>query len=351
MADSNSMPLIAASGPGQGGSNAAPLRLSIVAPCFNEEGCLAEFHSRATATAQAVAGSSYEIVLVNDGSRDRTLAVMRGLADRDSHLVIVNLSRNHGHQLSLTAGLALCRGERVLTIDADLQDPPELLPEMMRQMDQDADVVFARRRKRHGETLFKRITAALFYRLMRRMVDVDLPTDVGDFRLMNRRTVDILNNMPERFRFIRGLVSWIGLRQTEVTYDRDPRHAGVTGYSFAKMTRFALDAITSFSVVPLRIASVFGCITAFFGLLMLVYTMIVWLRHDVVRGWASLATVVLTLGSVQLLVLGILGEYIGRLYLEAKHRPLFVIESVYTRPQRATDSASRIPAADLSHIS
>jgi len=305
-------------------------RLSVVAPCFNEEACLPEFHARVTAAVRAAVDADYEILLVNDGSSDRTLDVMRALADKDPRLVVANLSRNHGHQLALTAGLTLCRGQRILIIDADLQDPPELLGRMMAEMDRGADVVFGQRRRREGETLFKNVTAALFYRVLTRLVDIDIPVDTGDFRLMSRRALDILNSMPERFRFIRGLVSWLGLRQVPIVYDRDPRYAGVTGYPLAKMVRFALDAITSFSIVPLRLASVCGCITAVCGLLMVGYTTGSWLLGVTVPGWTSLTTIVLILGSVQLLVLGIMGEYLGRLYLESKHRPLFIVESVYS---------------------
>jgi len=193
--------------------------LSIVAPCYNEQACLAEFHRQATQAARAAVGEDYEIILVNDGSRDATLAVMRALAATDPHVIAINLSRNFGHQKALSAGLHFARGDRVLAIDADLQDPPALLAEMMARMDEGHDVVYGQRRRRAGETLFKTTTAALFYRLLRRLTEIDIPADTGDFRLMNRRTVDIFKSMPEQFRFIRGLVAWIGLRQTPVLYD------------------------------------------------------------------------------------------------------------------------------------
>jgi dolichol-phosphate mannosyltransferase len=204
--------------------------LSIVAPCYNEEACLPEFHRRVENAARAVVGDDYEIVLVNDGSRDRTWRVIQDLVAADPHLIAVNLSRNYGHQLALTAGLQICRGARILVIDSDLQDPPELLGDMMQRMDDGADVVYGRRRTRDGETWFKKTSARLFYRLLRRLIDVDVPADTGDFRLMSRRVLDQLNAMPEHYRFVRGLVSWIGFQQVPLDYDRDPRFAGETHY-------------------------------------------------------------------------------------------------------------------------
>jgi dolichol-phosphate mannosyltransferase len=312
--------------------------LSVVAPCFNESGGLRDFHRRVTDTCRTVlaAPARWELVLVNDGSRDGTLAMMHALAAEDPHVVVVNLARNYGHQIALTAGLQQCRGDRVLILDADLQDPPELLGPMMDLMDtRDADVVYGQRRKRAGETAFKRTSAKLFYRLMRRLVDIDIPLDTGDFRLMNRRTLDVLNAMPEQHRFIRGMVSWIGLRQLPFPYDRDPRFAGETGYPLLKMIRFSLDAITGFSVVPLRIASVAGAFTGAMGFLTLLYSMFAWATGRTVEGWTSLATLILILGGAQLLMLGVFGEYLGRLYTESKRRPLFVIESVVCAPAPA----------------
>jgi dolichol-phosphate mannosyltransferase len=272
----------------------------------------------------------YEIILVNDGSRDGTWNLMCQLADADPHVAAISLSRNHGHQLALTAGLTFARGQRILIIDADLQDPPELLPEMMRLMDEGADIVYGQRRRRQGETPFKRLSAKLFYRLLERITDICIPTDTGDFRLMSRRSLDILNSMPEQSRFVRGMVSWIGLKQVPLAYDRDPRFAGETKYPLLKMVRFGIDAVTGFSIVPLRIASFLGILMAVISLIMLSYTLGSWVIGQTVVGWTSLSTIVLTVSSVQLLVLGILGEYLGRLYMESKGRPLFIIDTVYT---------------------
>jgi dolichol-phosphate mannosyltransferase len=295
---------------------------------------LGQFHARVAAVCSSLLGSEglrWEIVFVNDGSRDGTFEVMKKLAQRDPNLVAINLARNYGHQLALTAGLQHCRGERVLIIDADLQDPPELLIDLMRAMDEnDADVVYGQRRKRRGETHFKVLMASVFYRLLRRLVEVDIPLDTGDFRLMNRRTLDALNAMPEQHRFIRGLIASIGLRQIPLVYDRDPRSAGETGYPLSKMMRFALDAITSFSIVPLRFASIFGAVVGFLGILGLFYTVGSWAFGSVVQGWTSMATLMLIIGGVQLMVLGVFGEYLGRLYIEAKRRPLFVVDQVVT---------------------
>ncbi len=305
------------------------IRLSIVVPCFNEQDSLPEFHRRMSAAVRAT-GEAYEIVFVDDGSSDRTWEVLRALSATDPTVVAIKLSRNHGHQLALTAGLTQCRGERVLVIDADLQDPPELLGAMLAMLDAGADVVYGQRRSRAGETRFKTATAAVFYRLLRRLVEIDIPLDAGDFRLMSRRALDVLNAMPEHHRFIRGMVSWIGLRQVPILYDRDARYAGETKYPLRKMIRFALDAITGFSVAPLRLASVLGGVAAALSLLLMIYTLGSWLLGHTTPGWTSLSSIVLLIGSVQLMVLGIIGEYLGRLYIEAKRRPLFVIETVVT---------------------
>jgi polyisoprenyl-phosphate glycosyltransferase len=331
----------------------APPRLSIVAPCYNEQGCVLEFHRQVTEAAAACVGDEYEIVLVNDGSKDNTLALLHQLADRDPHVVAINLSRNFGHQKALSAGLAFCRGDRVLAIDADLQDPPSLLVDMMALMDAGYDVVYGQRRARAGETAFKTTTAALFYRLLRKLTEIDIPADVGDFRLMSRRAVDILNAMPEQFRFIRGLVSWIGLRQTPILYDRDSRYAGATSYPLGKMLLFAVDAITGFSVVPLRLVSWVGLGASAASVVLFIFTIIQWARGATVVGWTSIAALILIIGGVQLLFLGILGEYVGRIYIEGKRRPLFIVSDIHraapehtTRPQQ-DDQAAANPSTQV----
>jgi glycosyltransferase involved in cell wall biosynthesis len=309
----------------------SPPKLSIVAPCYNEQDGIEEFHRRISAAAKAVAGKNYELIIVNDGSRDATWSVMCRLVTHDPRLVLVNLSRRHGHQLALTAGLGLCRGDRVLTIDSDLQDPPELLAEMWRLMDNErVDVVYGLRNERLGETRFKRSTAALFYWLLQRVGDANIPSNAGDFRLMTRRVVDILKAMPEQHRFIRGMISWIGFRQIALQYDRNPRFAGSSQYPLSRMMILALDALTGFSTAPLRIAAYAGTLVGVLGLFMLVYTLGSWVAGRVVDGWTSLTTIVLILGSLQLILFGVLGEYVGRLYIESKRRPLFTIDRIVT---------------------
>ncbi len=260
--------------------------LSIVVPCFNEEACLGALHERLSAAAVQAVGTDYEIVLVNDGSRDGSWPVMEGLAAADTHVLAVNLSRNHGHQLALTAGLDLCSGATILIIDADLQDPPELLPDMLAAMrERGADVVYGVRRSRSGETAFKRATAHGFYRLLSRATDVDIPLDAGDFRLMSRRALDALLAMPEQARFIRGMVAWIGFRQLPFAYDRQERFAGETKYPIGKMVRFALDALTSFSSAPLKIASHFGIGLSIGSAVLILYIAYAWLAGRNVPGW------------------------------------------------------------------
>lgn len=302
--------------------------LSIVVPCYNEEDNLALLHRRVSDAPATVVGTDYELILVDDGSTDATWERIARLADDDPHVVGVHLSRNHGHQLALSAGLSVCRGHRILILDADLQDPPELLPEMYRLMDEGADVVYGVRTERQGETWFKQVTAKLFYRLLGQLVDIPIPFDTGDFRLMSRRALDVLNSMPEQHRFVRGMVSWIGFTQTPIAYTRQPRYAGATKYPLTKMVRFAVDAITGFSVKPLRLSSYIGGVFGLFGLVLLLRSLYVWMVGGAIVGWTSLMSAVLILGSAQLFVLGIIGEYLGRLFIEAKGRPLFVIKEV-----------------------
>lgn len=313
-------------------------KISIVAPCYNEEESLREFHARASAACSALT-SSYEIVLVDDGSKDQTWRIIESLADVSPNVVGVRLLRNHGHQLAATAGLHVAKGERVMLIDADLQDPPELLDQMMRLMDTGADVVYGQRASRDGESVFKLVTAGLFYRLLSRLTSVPIPRDTGDFRLMSRRIVDLFMLMPERQRFIRGMVSWIGGNQVALPYERQARFAGTTKYPLKKMIRFAVDAITSFSTVPLRIAAWVGMVTAGLAMVMLVYTLWQWSHNSVVAGWSSLMTAITLFGGLQLLVLGVLGEYLGRLVNDAKNRPLFIIDSI-----RAGRNAYQVPS-------
>ncbi len=304
------------------------LRLSVIVPCHNEQESLAELHRRLGAACAIAAGDGYEIVFVNDGSRDLTWPVMADLARRDHHVVAVNLARNFGKELALSAGLELAKGERVLVIDADLQDPPELLPAMMKKMDGGCDVVYGLRPRRQGEPWWKRKTSALFYHALAGLSDVEIPHDTGDFRLLSRRVVDALLAMPEAHRYLRGLVSWVGFRQEPIEYERPPRHAGRTKFTPGKLVALAFDALSAFSIRPLRLASYLGFAAGLGALLLLVYVMWSWLSGVAIEGWTSLMLVMLLLNSATLIVIGIMGEYLGRTYLESKRRPLFIVERV-----------------------
>ena len=320
--------------------------LSIVVPCFNEEACLAELHHRLGAAAQIAVGENYELVLVNDGSRDGSWALMEQLAEGDPHVVAVNLSRNHGHQLALTAGLDLCRGATILIIDADLQDPPELLPAMYAAMRaQRADVVYGVRKSRAGETAFKRATAHGFYRLLSRATEVEIPVDTGDFRLMSRRALDALLAMPEQARFIRGMVAWIGFRQVPFAYDRQERFAGATKYPLKKMMRFAFDALTGFSSAPLKLASHAGLWLSLGSVVLILYIAYAWIAGRNIQGWTSLMLVVVVLGAIQMFVLALMGEYIGRLYNESKRRPLYIVQEVAGGGEREGSRLGYLAAA------
>ena len=299
--------------------------LSVVVPVFNEEAVLPEF-ARVLTETLAPAGLAYEIVFVNDGSSDGTAQRLEALCQKDGRVKVIEFSRNFGHQSAMTAGLRAAKGQACVIMDADLQDPPSLVLRMVEQWRSGYDVVYAVRRSRDGETVFKKATAALFYRTLRALAGVDIPPDTGDFRLMDRRVVDVLNSLPERNRFLRGLVSWIGFRQIGVQFDRPARAAGETKFSFWKMLRFALDGLTSFSRVPLRLVTIagVGAFLASGGVL----AWALWVRFFTDRsvpGWTSLIGIVLLLGGAQLLALGVIGEYLAHIFDEAKGRPTYII--------------------------
>ena len=306
--------------------------LSFLLPCYNEASVLPEAYRRVKAVGDAL-GRPYEIILVNDGSSDNSLDQMRQLAGADSTVLIVDLSRNHGHQLALSAGLHFCSGERVLIMDADLQDPPELLPDMLALMDQGADVVYAQRRSRPGDARLKRAACAVFYRLLGRLSDVPIPLDTGDFRLISRRVLRILLQMPECHRFIRGMISWVGFRQVPFLYDRDKRFAGDTKYPFPRLVSLALDGVTASSTRPLALASYAGLAFAGASLLLIAYALYSWVYVGrTPQGWTSLMIAVTLLGSVQLFVLGIIGQYLGRIHQQTRGRPLFIVREVIRQP-------------------
>ncbi len=325
--------------------------LSVVVPCFNEEQGLPAFVARMTAACQAHAGGAYEILLVNDGSRDATWPCIQAQSRLNPGVVGVNLSRNHGHQLAVTAGLSLARGERVLIIDADLQDPPELLGAMMARMDEGFDVVYGRRKRRDGETAAKRATAFLFYRLLDRLSDVKIPVDTGDFRLMNRVLVDRLNAMPEQDRFLRGMVAWLGGRQSELLFDRDPRFAGETGYSLGKMLKLAMAGLTSFSTAPLQLAALLTGCGMIFGFGVGLYAILGAIFGHVAPGWTSLALIVAIFSTAQMACLAVLSVYVGRIFVQVKARPLYLIDELAQPAARVGLSAPRgdlaAPRGDL----
>jgi glycosyltransferase involved in cell wall biosynthesis len=306
-----------------------PVLLSVIVPCLNEEEALRATHVRLSSALEQIP-TNFEIIYVDDGSTDTTPEVLRELQAYDSRVRVVRFSRNFGHQMAITAGLEHAGGDAVVIIDADLQDPPETIVDFFRKWQEGYDVVYGVRTEREGETAFKLWTAKLFYRFMTRLSDTQIPLDTGDFRLLDRRVLNVLLGMPERDRFVRGMVSWLGFSQVALPYRREARVAGVTKFSFFKMLRFALDGIFSFSIVPLRVATWTGFITSFLAILGIV---LVSLEHflgveGLVKGWTSTMFAVLFIGGVQLICMGIIGEYIGRIYGESKHRPLYVVREI-----------------------
>jgi glycosyltransferase involved in cell wall biosynthesis len=305
--------------------------LSVVIPVYNEEQTLPELHKRLVAFfgGMTAIGSNYEVVFVEDGSRDRSREFLLELAEKDLRYRIVLFSRNFGHQMAITAGMDHAEGDAVVIMDADLQDPPEVVAEMYAKHRDGWDVVYGVRRRRLGETWFKRATAALFYRLMRVTTGVDIPADAGDFRLIGRPVVLTMRALRERHRFVRGLVAWVGFRQTAVLYDRDARFAGTTKYPFTKMLRFAIDGITSFSTFPLRLATWLGVLAGLVAVGTGIWAFVVtFFAKGIVPGWTTIMILVAFGASAQLLMMGVLGEYIGRIYEEIKRRPLYVVDRI-----------------------
>ena len=299
--------------------------LSVVAPCFNEEGVLHELYRRISQVLDG-SGETWELVLVNDGSRDRTPEFMRELHAQDDRVKVVDFARNFGHQIAVTAGMDYAQGDAVVLIDADLQDPPELILEMLAKWREGYEVVYAIRAERKGETWFKEFTAKMFYRIIYKITDIDIPMDTGDFRLMDRKVVNALKTMHEKHRFMRGMSVWVGFRQTGVKYVRAERYAGETKYPLKKMLKFAMDGITSFSYFPLQLATYIGFVAALIAVLGIIVTIILRLSGShAFFGQATTLVSVLFLGGVQLICLGILGEYLGRIYDEVKGRPLYIV--------------------------
>ncbi len=322
----------------------SPTLLSVVAPVYNEQELVERFVRRACA---AVADYTFELVLVNDGSTDDTPALLDRMAAEDPRVRVIHLSRNFGHQAALTAGLEHAVGDVVAMIDADLQDPPELIPTMVARWEAGSDVVYAVRRAREGETAFKLATASWFYKLFDKLAQVDLEPNSGDFRLLDRRALDALLTMTERSRFLRGMTVWVGFTQTAVSYERDPRHAGETKYTLRKMLRFSLDAIASFSHVPLQLATYVGLLSA--GLAFVAIPVVLGLHFagSYLPGFGSLTIAILLLGGIQLIALGVIGEYVGRIYDEVKHRPLYIVREERNRPEDLGGPVAPVARAGL----
>lgn len=303
--------------------------ISIIVPVFNEIEVIDAFYGRMKKVVDSIDFIQYELIFVDDGSKDGSYKKLTDIAESDHNVKIIKFSRNFGHQIAITAGIDISKGDAVVVIDSDLQDPPEVIKEFIKKWKEGYDVVYGVRKKRKGESRLKLATAAIFYRLLKTLIKIDIPLDTGDFRLMSRRVVEKFINLREKDRFVRGLISWIGFNQTGVYYERDERYAGETKYPYSKMIKFALDGITSFSSVPLRLATWLGYITSFLAFLYLSSVFIQKVLGYTVQGWATIMVGMLFLGGVQLICLGIIGEYIGRIFNETKQRPMYVVEEVY----------------------
>ena len=324
--------------------------LSIVVPVYNESQSIDAFYKRTTQTVRELDSFCYEFVFVDDGSHDNSYSKLVELADSDPNVRIIKLSRNFGHQIAITAGMDAAVGDAVVVIDADLQDPPEAIRKFVGKWQEGYDVVYGIREKREGESKLKLLTAKYFYRILNSLTDIDIPADVGDFRLMSRRVVLQLKKIQERDRYIRGLVSWLGFRQTGIYYSRDKRYAGNTKFSYRKMLRFALDGITSFSTLPLKLATWLGYLASLLGFLYACSVVVQKALGITVQGWATMMIAMLFLGGVQLIFLGVLGEYIGRIFRETKQRPIYIVEELYDqtiRSQRFAEDPASLRALDV----
>jgi glycosyltransferase involved in cell wall biosynthesis len=306
-------------------TNYFKMDLSVIIPIFNEEANIAILYTRISNVLDSM-NISYELIFVNDGSKDKSIQLIEALALNNSSIKFIDFSRNFGHQIAVTAGLDHSTGKRVVIIDADLQDPPELIPDLYKKMDENYQVVYARRKSRKGESFLKKLTAKLFYRTLASITSIDIPVDTGDFRIIDRKVVDVLKQMPEQEKYLRGQISWVGFNQTYIEYEREERLGGTTGYTYRKMFKFAIDGITSFSDFPLKFASMAGFIVSFFAFVVMLYTLYSkFILKDTVQGWTSIMLSVMFIGGIQLICVGIIGEYISRIGNNIKKRPLYVI--------------------------
>ncbi len=303
--------------------SAAPL-LSVVIPVYNEEMNIGKLHTRLCNTLHPLE-ITWEVVYINDGSKDRSMAILRGMSEDDSHVRFIDFSRNFGHQLAITAGIDFAKGEWIVVMDGDGQDPPELLPELLAKAQEGFEVVYARRRKREGENFLKKLTARMFYRLLAKITNIEIPVDTGDFRIIHRKIQRILKQMPEQHKYIRGQISWIGFNQTYLEYDREERMGGTTKFTYSKMIRFALDGISSFSTWPLKVATVTGFAVSAVAFGLIIYSLYQKFFGTTEPGWTSLHISVLFIGGIQLIGIGMLGEYLGRVSDNVKNRPHYIV--------------------------
>lgn len=300
--------------------------LSVIIPIYNEFKIIPELHRRLTNSVKNIT-DDFELIFINDGSRDNSIEQLKSIAETDQNVFYINFTRNFGHQIAVTAGLNKSKGKAVVIIDGDLQDPPELIPELYKKYLEGYKIVGAKRKSRRGETYFKKLTAKTFYRILRRVTSVDIPVDTGDYRLIDRKVVDAINQMDEPDKYIRGQVAWTGYKTTFVDFERDERKHGTTGYSFRKMLKFAMDGVTSFSSYPLKMASFFGFIVSIVAFLLAIYVLISkYLLKSAIDGWPSLMLTILFLGGVQLICLGVIGEYLWRIMNSVRNRPLYFID-------------------------
>lgn len=308
------------------------IELSVIIPIYNEQDSIPELYKRLTETVSKIT-DNYEFVFVNDGSRDASLPALMELAKKDSHIYYINFSRNFGHQIAVTAGLDHCRGNAVVIIDADLQDPPELIADLYKKHKEGFEVVYAKRAKRKGESFFKKATASLFYRLMVKITSINIPIDTGDFRLIDRKIVDYLKLMPEQNKFLRGQIAWLGFNQTAVEYNRDERKYGTTGYPLSKMIRFAIDGITSFSDKPLMMVLQAGILVSILAFFIILYALYGYFSDQkTTPGWASLLVSSMFIGGIQLISIGIIGLYVSRINKNVINRPLYLVQTTNLNP-------------------
>lgn len=309
-------------------------KISIVVPMYNEQEVAKEFYNRTTSVLTKLIEYDYEIIVVNDGSRDKTLEILLNILREDEHVKVINFSRNFGHQAAITAGIENATGDAIITIDADLQDPPEIIVDMIREYEKGYDIVYAKRKSRKKDTFFKRETAKLYYKILNKLSDIKIPENVGDFRLISKRVQEVFIKLPEKDRYVRGMFAWMGFNQTMVEFDRASRYAGKTKYPLSKMIKLALSGIVGFSTKPLRIIFKLGLATTFISFILMIYAIVMKILGSVENGWSSIMVAITFIGGIQLLSLGIVAEYIAKIYGEVKERPVYIIMDKYTNTNK-----------------